>query len=109
MIKALILAAGESSRMGTPKAALPLAGGRETVVGRVISALRAGGIPEVSVVAGAHVAAVRSAIPTDCDVRVIEHPGWRGATTSTLRPAGQCVRVEGPDLTFFLLSRENQR
>ena len=38
----------------------------------------------------------------------IEHPGWRGALTTTLRPAGQCVRVEGPDLTFFLLSRGNQ-
>jgi len=39
----------------------------------------------------------------------IEHPGWRGGTmTTTLRAASQCVRVEGPDLTFFLLSRENQ-
>ena len=39
----------------------------------------------------------------------IEHPGWRAdKMTSTLRAANQCVRVEGPDLTFFLLSRENQ-
>ena len=39
----------------------------------------------------------------------IEHPGWTpGRMTTTLRPAGQCVRVEGPDLTFFLLSKENQ-
>ena len=39
----------------------------------------------------------------------IEHPGWRGGTmTTTLRAASQCVRVEGPDLTFVLLSRENQ-
>ena len=38
----------------------------------------------------------------------IEHPGWRGANTSTLRAPGQCVRVEGPDLTFFLLSKQNQ-
>jgi len=39
----------------------------------------------------------------------IEHPGWRGAMTSTLRPAGQCVKVEGADLTFFLLSKQNQQ
>lgn len=39
----------------------------------------------------------------------IEHPGWKGKMITTLRPAGQCVRVEGPDLTFFLLSRENQQ
>ncbi len=38
----------------------------------------------------------------------IEHPVWRGAMTSTLRAPGQCVRVEGPDLTFFLLSAQNQ-
>jgi hypothetical protein len=38
----------------------------------------------------------------------IEHPGWRGAMTTTLRMAEQCVKVEGPDLTFFLLSKQNQ-
>lgn len=42
----------------------------------------------------------------------IEHPGWNyknnGKMTTTLRAASQCVRVEGPDLTFFLLSRGNQ-
>ena len=38
----------------------------------------------------------------------IEHPGWRGQMTTTLRKSTQCVKVEGPDLTFFLLSRENQ-
>ena len=42
----------------------------------------------------------------------IEHPGrnWRNSSSmlTTLRISTQCVRVEGPDLTFFLLSRENQ-
>jgi hypothetical protein len=42
----------------------------------------------------------------------IEHPGrnWRTGSDMllTLRAAGQCVRVEGPDLTFFLLSKQNQ-
>ena len=38
----------------------------------------------------------------------VEHPGWRGAMTTTLRAANQCVKVEGPDLTFFLLSKQNQ-
>ena len=45
---------------------------------------------------------------TPQNVRV-EHPGRRGAMTSTLRAAGQCVKVEGPDLTFFLLSKQNQQ
>jgi len=42
----------------------------------------------------------------------IEHPGinWRNNShmITTLRAANQCVRVEGPDLTFFLLSKGNQ-
>jgi hypothetical protein len=38
----------------------------------------------------------------------VEHPGWRGEMTTTLRKAGQCVKVEGPDLTFFLLSAQNK-
>ena len=38
----------------------------------------------------------------------IEHPGWGGKITNTLRAADQCVKVEGADLTFFLLSKNNQ-
>ena len=70
--------------MGTPKAALALGGGRETVLGRVIWTLQTGGIADVSVVAGAHVEAVRSAIPAEGRVRVIEHPGWRNGQLSSL-------------------------
>jgi molybdenum cofactor cytidylyltransferase len=49
----LIPAAGKSSRMGRPKLALPL-GGR-TVLERVVTALRAGGIGPILVVVGPHV------------------------------------------------------
>ncbi len=39
----------------------------------------------------------------------IEHPTRRpGTMTTTLRASNQCVKVDGPDLTFFLLSRQNQ-
>jgi len=38
----------------------------------------------------------------------VEYPGWRNELTSTTRYSKECVRVEGPDLTFFLLSKENQ-
>lgn len=43
----------------------------------------------------------------------IEYPGWNyketGKMKTILRFSDQCVRVEGPDLTFFLLSRGNQK
>ena len=38
----------------------------------------------------------------------VEYPGWKGKMTDTTRTSNQCVRVEGPDLTFFLLSKPNQ-
>ena len=39
----------------------------------------------------------------------VEYPGWReGEMTSTTRKSTECVKVEGPDLTFFLLSNQNR-
>ena len=85
MISAIVLAAGASSRMGQAKAALPIGHTGETVVGRVVSTLLAGGIPKVVVVAGAHIDAVRHAMPAnEPRARVIEHPGWEQGQLSSL-------------------------
>lgn len=57
----------------------------QTVVARVVQTLLAGGVPEVTVVAGAHVDAVRGAMPEhDPRVSLIEHPGWQRGQLSTL-------------------------
>jgi molybdenum cofactor cytidylyltransferase len=94
MIRAIVLAAGASSRMGEAKAALQLGQTGETVVGRVVRTLLLGGAPDVTVVAGAHIDAVRMAMPAFADVtsgrpalpraRVIEHPGWQLGQLSSL-------------------------
>ncbi len=55
---ALIPAAGQSRRMGRPKLALPL--GDRTVLERVVSAVRAGGVNDVLVVVGPATAFLRS-------------------------------------------------
>jgi molybdenum cofactor cytidylyltransferase len=52
MIFALIPAAGHSARMGRPKLALPL--GASSVLERVITALRAGGVEKILVICGPH-------------------------------------------------------
>ena len=71
--------------MGQAKAALPIGRTGETVVGRVVSTLLAGGILEVTVVAGAHIDAVRHAMPPhEPRARVIEHPGWEQGQLSSL-------------------------
>ena len=85
MISGIVLAAGASSRMGQPKAALPLGFRGETVVARVVRTLLAGGIPKVTVVAGAHVDAVRGAMPRhEPRASVIEHPLWERGQLSSL-------------------------
>ena len=85
MISAIVLAAGASSRMGQAKAALPLGQTGETVVARVVRTLLEGGVPNVVVVAGAHIDAVRAAMPRhESRARVIEHPGWEQGQLSSL-------------------------
>lgn len=85
MISGIVLAAGASSRMGQAKAALPAGNTGETVVARVVRTLIAGGIPRVVVVAGAHIDAVRQAMPShEPRAHVIEHPGWEQGQLSSL-------------------------
>ncbi len=51
MISAIVLAAGESRRMGSPKINLPW--GRQTVLGRVVGTLLEAGLEEIILVMGA--------------------------------------------------------
>lgn len=85
MIAGLILAAGASSRMGRPKAALPLGTSDETVLSRGVRTMLAAGVPSVTVVAGAHADSTRAALtPPDPRVRIVEHAGWRLGQLSSL-------------------------
>jgi molybdenum cofactor cytidylyltransferase len=85
VISSIVLAAGASSRMGQAKAALPLGQTGETLVSRVVRTMLEGGVPEVVVVAGAHIDAVRAAMPShESRARVIEHPGWEQGQLSSL-------------------------
>jgi molybdenum cofactor cytidylyltransferase len=52
MISAIVLAAGQSRRMGLPKVNLPW--GRTTVLGQVVATLLEAGLDEIILVAGAH-------------------------------------------------------
>lgn len=91
MISGVILAAGASSRMGQAKAALPVGTTGETVVARVVKTLIRGGVPRLVVVAGAHIDAVRAAMPASAEatagrprVTIVEHPEWERGQLSSL-------------------------
>lgn len=84
MIAGIVLAAGASSRMGQPKAALPLGPRGGTVLSCGVSSLLAAGVPRVVVVAGAHVDAVRHSLQIrHPSVTVVEHEGWRSGQLSS--------------------------
>lgn len=86
----VVLSAGESLRMGKPKALLDL-GGR-SFVGRIIDAMFAGGLDEVRVVtAGRHEAAIRAAVAAEPQrgesLRPIHNPNPEPGPISSLKCA----------------------
>lgn len=103
MIRGIVLAAGASSRMGQAKAALPLGTAGDTVLSRVVTTLLAAGLPSVAVVAGAHIDAVRAAMPAfEPRARVVEHLGWAEGQLSSLL-AGLAA-VDDPQLEAILVT-----
>jgi nicotine blue oxidoreductase len=98
-VPAIVLAAGASSRMGRPKALLPI-GGRAAVE-VVAETLRGGGCGEVVVVVGAHAAEIRAGARLD-GVRVVDHAGWAGGRTSSIQ-AGLTALPPGADAVVLAL------
>ncbi len=102
MIPAIVLAAGASTRMGTPKALLPDPDGRPFVA-RVVRTLQAAGLVDIVVVAGVAFDALAGAVSADGaepGVRVIQNlDPARGQLSSLLdgmdavSPAAEAVLV----------------
>ncbi len=83
MIPAIVLAAGRSSRMGRPKATLPLDGG-DTFLTRIVRTFRAAGVDDVIVVVGHDAEAiVASFAESDLRARFVMNAAYdRGQLTS---------------------------
>jgi molybdenum cofactor cytidylyltransferase len=102
MMRAILLAAGASTRMGQPKAGLPVSPAGPTFAAAAVGVLRASGLTEVTVVAGAHPEAVTAAVTGLPDVRVVVHDGWAAGQLSSLR-AGLAA-VDAPDLEAIVVT-----
>ena len=84
MIAAVILSAGESSRMGRPKALLPIDG--ETFIERIVSALKQGGIERTLVVLGFNAEELRRKI-AHLPVEILLNPNYKLGQLSSLQVA----------------------
>jgi len=110
MISALILAAGQSRRMGAPKLLLPL-GGRP-LIARVADAVRASAVHEIWLVVGPESAGIRQALAGQA-VRFVINPHPEEDMLSSVRwglralsPASQAALVvlgDQPGLTAGII------
>jgi molybdenum cofactor cytidylyltransferase len=88
MIPGVVLAAGASTRMGRPKALLPVAPGGETFLERIVSTLAAASADDVVIVVAPGAEAVRRAIGRwPVLVRVVENPHPERGQLSSLQAA----------------------
>ncbi len=82
--EAILLAAGESRRMGYPKPLLKL--GSRTFI-EILAAAILQSVARLIVVVGAHADAVRGAIPADPRILVVENPDFLKGQLSSIKAA----------------------
>jgi len=99
-VAAIVLAAGESRRMGFPKALLPI--GQQTFLGRVIDTLSASGITDVYVVLGCHHERILAAVDVR-PARVVLNPDWPQGQLSSLHAGLRAVSAEPYDAIVMAL------
>ena len=84
MIVAVILSAGESSRMGRPKALLPIDG--QTFIERIVTALKQSGLERIVVVLGFNADEMRAKVE-HLPVEIVVNPDYQLGQLSSLQVA----------------------
>jgi CTP:molybdopterin cytidylyltransferase MocA len=98
-VAGVLLAAGEGSRFGQPKALVEFSG--QTLAERGANLLRAGGADPVLVVTGAAQIEPKGA-------RTVYNPAWRTGMGSSLRAALQALIDSGPDVGAVVVALADQ-
>lgn len=97
-VAALILAAGESSRMGVDKACLGYK--NSTFLETILSTLRRAGLEHVAVVLGHHAEEIRRSVSLG-DAKVVINPDSRRGQTSSLQTGLKAL--ESPEVDAIVL------
>jgi molybdenum cofactor cytidylyltransferase len=99
-IAAVVLAGGESSRMGEPKALLPWIND-EPIISYLIHALDEAGYAPIIVVLGHAPDAIRNAIPRDVDVSVVVNERYQDGRSSSIVAGIGALSVTRPDAVLI--------
>ena len=99
MIVAVVLSAGESSRMGRPKALLPIAG--QTFIERIVAALKETRVGKVMVVLGHNAADMKQQIE-HLPVEILVNPDYKLGQLSSLQVALRRLQPD-PDCEGMLV------
>ena len=98
-VAGVLLAAGEGSRFGRPKALVEFGG--QTLAERGVNLLRAGGADPILVVTGA--------VPVELDgTQSVHNPAWRTGMGSSLRAALQALSAAVADVGAVVVALADQ-
>ena len=100
-VVALVLAAGASSRFGSPKLLAPLRG--RPLLQHALDAVAAAGIDDVVVVLGADAAGIEAAIAWRGERRAVNERPWDGLSSSLRVGLDAAVEVPGADAVLVVL------
>ena len=91
----IVLAAGQSSRMGEPKFFLPLSGSTLLRLA-VTAALEVSKTAPVIIVTGAYDAAIREHLAPDDRISIVHNPGWSAGMASSLAAGVRAATIHAP-------------
>jgi molybdenum cofactor cytidylyltransferase len=102
VIPAIVLAAGKSTRMGSPKAMLALGGG-DTFLSRIIRTFHDAGVNDVIVVVGHQAEAIRASLAaTGVTARFVDNPAYESGQFSSL--VAGLDAADRPDVAAVLVT-----
>lgn len=98
----ILLAAGGSSRLGSPKQLLRI--GDEYLINRIILAIRASGIDHVLVVLGKDLDEIQGKI-TDSQVVILENKSWQAGIGSSVQCGVRALEESVEAAIFFVVDQ----
>jgi molybdenum cofactor cytidylyltransferase len=103
MIPGIVLAGGKSSRMGRPKALLPIGSSDHTFFDRVTGTLLDAGIENVVVVVGADAQAIRAGVRPQPGVRLVDNPDYEQGQLTSLLAGLRAIDTRGAAAALITL------